>query len=126
MKARKYFFLSGIALAMAFVSCEVEDPDSCVSEDLSSDFSCPASVDAVATFCSDGVTNSYYTYGGSKYECTGIAENTCDGALSSIRNKLISKGCSGKKSGSIEAANVKLSAMAEKLLLEVKSKSLCN
>lgn len=126
MKAKKYVYLMATILAFGFVSCETEPGESCDGEDLSADFSCPASVDAVATFCSDGVNNSYYTYAGNDYYCTGVDANTCQDALNSIGTALIEAGCSSKKSGSIEAAQLKLSALAENLLQEVRTQSLSN
>ncbi|MCK9207863.1 MAG: hypothetical protein M0P66_12180 [Salinivirgaceae bacterium] len=125
MKATKYFFMLALAVSVSFISCETEDTESCDAENLSDDFNCPTSVDAVATFCSDGVNNSYYTFGGTDYQCTGVEASTCDAAIQAIGAKLIEAGCSGKKSGSIDAANIKLTAMAEKLLEEVRTKSLC-
>jgi hypothetical protein len=126
MKTKMFLFQAIWVLAFLMVSCSPEDLASCDSVDLGDDLSCPSSVDAVATFCSDGTTNAYYTYKGSKYECTGTESSTCNDARSKISAKLIEAGCSGKKSGSLNSVDVKLSAMAEKLLLEVKSKSLCN
>lgn len=113
-------------LAFGFVSCETEPGESCDGEDISGDLSCPANVDAVATFCTDGVNKSYYTYGGNDYYCTGSDASTCEDALAAIGTALIEAGCSGKKSGSIEAAQLKLSALAENLLQEVRTQSLNN
>lgn len=121
MKTKKILFPILMALAISFASCEEVIDEACNSEDLAEDFGCPADIDAVATFCSDGITNSYYTYGGNKYECTGVDASTCDAAINAIGIELIELGCSAKKSG-----NVKLSSMAEDLLQEVREKSLCN
>jgi hypothetical protein len=126
MKTKMFLFQAIWVLAFVMVSCSPEDLDSCDSVDLGDDLSCPSSVDAVATLCVDGVTNAYYTYKGSKYECTGKESSTCDGALSKISVKLIEAGCSSKKTAGLNSTNPKISAMAEKLLFEVKSKSLCN
>ena len=123
---KKYLFLMMAAAGAMIVSCTTTDPESCDSTDFGPDFNCPTTVDAVATFCSDGVNNSYYTYGGKKYECTGIEASTCTAATDSIATILISKGCSGKKSGSLKSMQTELSDFAEQLLLEVKSESLCN
>ncbi len=126
MKTFKYLMPAFIAVLVYFTSCTPADTNSCDSENLSSDFNCPTNVDAVATFCSDGVNNSYYTYNGDKYECTGIEASTCDSAINAIGVKLIEAGCGSKKSASLDAMNIKLSAMAERLLLEAKNKSLCD
>lgn len=126
MKTTRYFFMLAFAVSFTFVSCETENTESCDAENLADDFNCPTNVDAVATFCSDGVNNSYYTFGGTDYQCTGVEASTCDAAVQAIGAKLIESGCSGKKSGSIGDASIKLSVMAEKLLEEVRTKSLCN
>lgn len=126
MKAKKYVYLLAMILTFGLVSCETDPGESCDGEDLSSDFSCPTNVDAVATFCSDGVSNSYYTYGGNDYYCTGVDASTCDDAIAAIGTALIEAGCSGKKSGSIDAAQLKLSELAENLLEEVRTQSLNN
>ena len=64
-------------LAVAIVSCDKQDSkESCDSEDVTGDFSCPVNVNAVATFCSDGVNNAYYTFNGVDYECTGVGAST--------------------------------------------------
>lgn len=125
---KKILFVSvavAFAFSLTFVSCSVVDSESCDSEDVSGDYSCPTNVSAYATFCSDGITNSYYTYNGTKYYCTGVEASTCDAALQQISAALIEAGCSTKKSGSIQMANYKLSAMAEDLIAQVRSKSLC-
>ena len=121
MKILSLLFSVFVVLTISFSACEDTDSEeSCNSEDFADDFGCPADVDAVATFCSDGVNNSYYTYGGEKYECSGVDASTCDSALTQIEEELISKGCSSKKSGKIA-----LTKMAEKLLLDVRENSLC-
>jgi len=128
MKTKRYFFLVMMIFAVAFVSCdEDEDDETCDSENLSEDFNCPVDVDAIATFCSDGVSNSYYTYAGSDYQCTGVEAATCDQALTDIGIALIEAGCgTKKKSGAYDAGMIKLSAMAENLLDEVRTNSVCN
>ena len=113
-----------MALAVSFTACDEPVEESCDGEDLSEDLSCPTDVDAVATFCSDGINTSYYTYGGGKYECTGVEASTCDKAISDISTKLIEEGCAGKKTASI--GQEKLSSLAERLLIQVKIESLCN
>ena len=125
MKNKNFLFPVLMAFAVSFTACEAISDESCDGLDLAEDdLTCPSDVDAVATFCSDGVSNSYYTYGGGKYECTGIEASTCDNAIRTISNKLIGEGCSSaKKSSSI--IEVKLSSMAENLLIKVKSESLC-
>lgn len=128
MKTRRYFILAMMIFAVAFVSCEKdEDDETCDSENLSEDFGCPVDVDAIATFCSDGVSNSYYTFAGTDYQCTGVEESTCSDALNQIGAALLEEGCgSKKKSGSLDAGMIKLSAMAENLLKEVRMNSVCN
>ena len=115
-----------MVLAVAFVSCEKdEDKETCDSQDLADDFNCPVSVDAIATFCSDGVNNSYYTYAGTDYMCTGVDATTCDNALSQIEDALIEVGCGTKKNGVEGGIKVELTAMAENLLEEVRTQSVC-
>jgi hypothetical protein len=128
MKAKRYFMLAMMIFAVAFVSCEKdEDDETCDSENLSEDFNCPIDVDAIATFCSDGVSNSYYTFAGNDYQCTGVDAATCDEALNQIGVALLEAGCgSKKKSGAYDAGMIKLSAMAENLLEEVRTNSVCN
>lgn len=120
--------LAMMIFAVAFVSCEKdEDDETCDSENLSEDFNCPIDVDAIATFCSDGVSNSYYTFAGNDYQCTGVDAATCDEALNQIGVALLEAGCgSKKKSGAYDAGMIKLSAMAENLLEEVRTNSVCN
>lgn len=128
MKIRRYFILAMMIFGLAFVSCEKdEDDETCDSENLSEDFGCPVDVDAIATFCSDGVSNSYYTFGGTDYQCTGVDASTCDEALNQIGLALIEEGCSTKKkSETYDAGLLKLSAMAENLLEDVRTNSVCN
>ncbi len=127
MKTQKLFFLIMMVLSVAFVSCDKDDDkETCDSEDLADDFGCPTDVDALATFCSDGVNASYYTFNGTNYMCTGVDVSTCDNALNQIGALLIEAGCGTKKSGSIEKGMIELSAMAERLLSEVRTESLCN
>jgi hypothetical protein len=120
MKILSLLFSIFVVLTISFTACEETSTESCDSEDLSDDFGCPADIDATATFCSDGVNNSYYTYNGDKYECTGVAANTCDSALQQIEEKFIDKGCGSKKGG-----RLKMTQMAERLLEEVRENSLC-
>jgi len=114
-------------LAVLAVSCEKdEDPvESCDGEDVSGEYNCPIDVDVIATFCADGVTNSYYTYNGEDYACTGVDVSTCDGAIDAISDALIEAGCATKKkSGSMESSKIKLTQLAENLLAEVRAESL--
>lgn len=126
MKTKRYLFLIMMLIAALGISCnEDDDEETCDSEDLAEDFGCPVDIDAIATFCSDGVNNSYYTYSGNDYLCTGVDAETCDEALNQIGIALIEAGCSSKKSGS-EAGFAKLTSMAESLLKEVRMESLCD
>ncbi|MCB2196898.1 MAG: hypothetical protein KQH79_13640 [Bacteroidetes bacterium] len=125
MKTKNFFIWVMMILAVAVISCDKdEDEESCDSEDLAADFNCPVDVDAIATFCTDGVNNSYYTYAGTDYMCTGVDASTCDEALNEIGAALLEAGCGAKKSGSVDAAKIKLSTMAENLLEEVRTKSI--
>jgi hypothetical protein len=126
MKTKKFFIWVMMILAVAVISCDDDDGDdeSCDSENLAEDFNCPVDVDAIATFCSDGVNDSYYIYAGTNYMCTGVDVSTCDDALNQIGAALLEAGCGAKKSGSVDAAKIKLSKMAENLLEEVRTKSI--
>lgn len=126
MKTKNYLFIFLMLIGALLVSCEEEDAESCDSEDMSEDFNCPTDVSTIATFCSDGVNNSYYTYAGTDYQCTGVEASTCMGALDAIGIALLEADCTtAKKSGSVVAVvNVKLSVLAEDLLKEVRSKSI--
>ena len=127
MKTKKYLWMLMMVLAAFVVSCDKdEDPiEACEGEDLAEDFNCPVDVDAIATFCADGVSDSYYTYNGTDYYCTGVEASTCDGAITQVGIALIEAGCgTKKKSGSMENGLIKLSQMAENLLAEVRSESL--
>ena len=127
MKTKKYLWMLMMVLAVVAVSCDKdEDPtETCDSEDLAEDFNCPVDIDAIATFCADGVNKSYYTYAGTDYYCTGVESATCDGARDEVGYALIEAGCGDKKkSGSIENGKIKLSQLAENLLAQVRSESL--
>lgn len=127
MKTKRYFLWIIMAFSVLIVSCEeTKDAETCDSEDFAEDFGCPVDVDAVASFCTDGVNNSYYTYNGTNYMCTGVDASTCESALSQIELILINAGCSTKKSSEISQGKVKLSQMAEQLLDEVRNESICN
>ena len=129
MKTQKYLFWIMMVFAILVVSCDKDEDDkeTCDSEDFSEDFGCPIDVDAIATFCSDGVNNSYYIYNDTNYVCSGVEASTCDEAINQIGILLIAQGCgTKKKSGSIEAGMIELSAMAERLLDEVRTNSVCN
>lgn len=125
MKLKNKLFIVLIAFAPAFIACETTPEESCDSENFSDDFGCPVSVDAVATFCSDGVNKSYYSFRGSNYYCNSVAANTCDAANDKIAKILINDGCSTKKMGYI-TIDSQLSDMANELLNEVRLKSVCN
>lgn len=121
--------LVAMAISVSFVACGGDDDEeSCDGEDIAEDLGCPTDINVIATFCSDGITNSYYTYGGENYDCTGIEASTCGDALDAIAIQVIEDHpeCATKKAGSFETANIKLSQMAETLLADVRSKSLCN
>jgi len=128
MKTKRYFLWMMMALSVMIVSCEEkEDAETCDSEDFADDFGCPVDINAIAAFCADGVNNSYYTFEGTNYMCTGVDASTCDSALHQIELILINAGCSTKKkSGEISPGVVKMTQMAEKLLNEVRNESVCN
>lgn len=122
---KKYFFLILTAFAFTFSSCDKKVEESCDGENMKDDFNC--NFDVMVTFCSDGENKSYYTYDGNKYECTGSAASTCDAALQQLSAAFIAKGCDGlSKSGKVDLVNIRLTEMAEKLLMEVRSESLNN
>jgi hypothetical protein len=114
-------FISGLL----FTCGDPEPEDTCNAEDY-----CDKRDDIVlnATFCSDGESNSYYTYGGEKYTCTGVDASTCDDARAAILAKMQDEEptCFGKKNGEVDltAIKTKLSKTAEKLLRDVRLKSM--
>jgi hypothetical protein len=126
MKTMKYLWMLLMVLAVVVVSCDDDEPtESCDSSDFADDFNCPVDVDAVATFCSDGVNKAYYTYAGADYYCTGVDASTCDDAINEVGIALIEAGCgTKKKSASFENGKIKLSQLAENLLAEVRAGSL--
>ncbi|MFO7843920.1 MAG: hypothetical protein R6V16_08930 [Bacteroidales bacterium] len=126
MKTKRFLTWIMMFFAVAIIACDKEeDAETCDSEDLTEDFSCPVDVNAIASFCSDGVNNSYYTFNGVDYQCDGVSASTCDDALNDIGVALLEEGCSAKKSGSMSSLKIKLSAMAENLLEEVRTQSVC-
>ena len=123
----KYLWMLMMVLAVFAVSCDKdEDPiEACEGEDLAEEFNCPVDVDAIATFCADGVSDSYYTYNGTDYYCSGVDVTTCDDAIDQVGIALIEAGCgTKKKSASMENGKIKLTQLAENLLAEVRSESL--
>lgn len=123
MKVKKILFPVLVAAVVAFSACGGEDPvESCDGEDIGADL-CSNDFSAVATFCTDGENNSYYTYGGDDFMCTGVEASTCSAALDSIAVKIIESGCETGKSAEI-MAKANLSKMAEKLLEEVRVQSI--
>lgn len=123
MKVKRILFPVLMAAAVAFSSCGDDDPDeSCDGEDIGAEM-CSNDFSAIATFCSDGENDSYYTYNGEDFMCTGVAASTCDDALSQIAVKIIESGCETGKSAEI-AAKVQLTDMAEKLLEQVRKESI--
>jgi len=127
MKTKNYFYLIAMVIGSILISCEgVEDLESCDGEDLADTFCEQLDIDLIATFCSDGVNNSYYTYNGVDYQCDGIEASSCESALSNITAQMQKDepDCfAKKKSTDFESANKKISIMAENLLLEVRNKS---
>ncbi len=128
MKTTKFLFSVFTVLFVVFfiASCgEDENTESCDSIDVEGELNCPADISTVATFCSDGVNKSYYTYGGEKYYCEGVDASTCQAANDTIASKLIENGCKTSKSGSLKNVKIRLNTLAEKLLIEVRENSLC-
>lgn len=129
MKTKKYLLFMLMALvSVAFVSCTEDDPEeTCDSDEITDAYNCPTDVEIYATFCADGETNSYYTYDGVDYPCTSIDASACSKALDDIGLQLLEDHpeCFTKKSGDTELAYLKLSNLAEGVLAEVRSKSLC-
>ena len=128
MKTKKYLIWVMMILAAFIISCDNEDDavESCDSEDVSEDLSCPTDVNTIASFCSDGESDSYYVFNGTNYYCEGVDVETCDSALYDIGIALLEAGCGDKKSAGIKNVKIKLSEMAEKLLEEVRTESVCN
>lgn len=127
MKLKKYLFVSLVACSAIFSSCGEKTPEeSCKKNDLGKEFCKATKMEAVATFCSDGVNKSYYTYNGEKFECTGVDASTCSAALATISAKILeTEGCVTKSNEGI-GLDVVLTKLAQEVLLEVKSESLCN
>ncbi len=128
MKTKKYLFLMFLAfVSVAFIACETEDAETCDGEDIAEDFCPNLDISIIATFCTDGVNKSYYTYSGENYYCDGVDANTCNTALQNIGKQIIidHPDCITKKSGGVNLVYIKLNKMAENLLTEVRNKSLC-
>ncbi len=122
MKAKRFLFPVLMAIAVAFTACEEAEPEeSCDGEDLGE--MCSNDFAAMATFCSDGVNNSYYTYGGDAYECDGVEASTCDNALNDLAIQIIEDGCETSKSAQV-TTHAKMTKMAEELLNQVKLESI--
>lgn len=127
MKLKKYLFVSFVACSALLSSCDkTPEAPSCKGEDLGKQFCQATKIEAVADFCSDGVNKSYYTYNGKKYECTGVEASTCSAAQEAIATEIMKiDGCVTKSNEGIDL-EVVLSKLAQEVLLEVKSESLCN
>lgn len=128
MKTKKYLIWMMMILSVLVIACDKDDEaeETCDSEDVSEDLSCPIDVNTIASFCSDGESDSYYVFNGNNYYCDGVSVETCDDALYDIGIALLEAGCGEKKSGNIENVKIKLSDMAKKLLEEVREESVCN
>jgi len=128
MKKISYIGLFALLFATVLLSCKEPEPEeSCDGNDLADDYCDQLDIDLVATFCSDGTNNSYYTYKGVKYECEGTESSTCDTALALITTqmKLDQPDCFAKKSrNDYETVKTKINERAEKLLMEVRLKNL--
>lgn len=116
-------FISGLL----FTCGDPETKESCDANDLADDFCSQLNIDLVATFCSDGVSNSYYTYDGKTYTCTGVDASTCTKALADItaQMKIDQPNCFVKSTPEkLTAVKTKLSKTAEKLLRDVRLNSM--
>lgn len=123
---KNWFLVALTAVALVFTQCDTVVDDTCDNYDAGTEL-CTNDFSAIATFCSDGINNSYYTYNGKDYECTGVEASTCDAALQSLAADLIAAGCeTAKKSADVQTIKVKLTGFAEHLLEEVRTQSLTN
>jgi len=128
MKKITYIALLAILFSGLIISCGEKDPEeSCDGNDLADDFCSQLDIDLIATFCSDGESNSYYTYNGVNYTCEGVEASTCTKALADITAQMRTDqpDCFAKSTEeNYAAANTKLSKTAEKLLIDVRLNSM--
>ena len=128
MKKTTYITLFAVLITSLVLSCTEADPEeSCDGNDLADDFCEQLDIDLIVTFCSDGESNSYYTYNGETYTCEGIDQSTCDTALKNISDqmRLDQPDCFVKSTPeNFKAAKTKLSNTAEKLLMDVRLNSI--
>jgi hypothetical protein len=104
-----------------------EPEESCDGVDLGDQYCSQLDIEIIATFCSDGENNSYYAYNNKNYTCDGVAASTCGDALDDIAAQIRTDnpGCSKKNTKeNMAAIKTKLSETAEKLLRDVRLKSM--
>lgn len=128
MKRIIYTVLFAVLISGLSFSCGGDDEpeESCDGNDLADEFCSQLDIDLIATFCSDGKSNSYYTYNGEKYTCTGVEASTCADALTAITAKMRTDqpDCFAKSTEENEAAaKIILSETAKNLLLNVRLNS---
>ena len=126
MKRITYIALFAVLFASLLLSCTKDEAEeSCDGEDYCEQL---PDIDLIATFCSDGEANSYYTYDGEAYACEGVEASTCATALDGIATQMRADqpDCFAKKSNieSVKALKTRLSNNAEKLLMEVRLNSI--
>ena len=126
MKRITYIALFAVLFASLLLSCtETEPEESCDAEDYCEQL---PDIDLIATFCSDGESNSYYTYNGVDYTCDGVESSTCATALSDISAQMMADqpDCFAKKGNKegVKALKTRLSNNAEKLLMDVRLNSI--
>ncbi len=127
MKRIIYTVVFAVFISGALFTCGDPEPEeSCNAEDYCEKRD---DIQVFATFCSDGESNSYYTYNGNKYMCDGVDVSTCTKALADISAQMAKDEptCfTAKKSSteSVKALKTKLSENAEKLLRNVRLNSM--
>ncbi len=128
MKRITYTVVFAVLVSGLLFTCGDPEPEeSCDGNDLADDFCSQLDIDLIATFCSDGENNSYWTYNGETYTCDGVAASTCDDARSAMTEKMRTDQptCFAKSTEEdFAAAKTKLSKTAEKLLRDVRLNSM--
>ncbi len=129
MKRIIYTVVFAVLVSGLLFTCgDPESKESCDANDLADQYCSQLDIDLIATFCSDGENNSYYTYDGDKYPCDGVESSTCTAARTAMIAKMKENEptCITKKSSkeNYTAAKTKLSKTAEKLLRNVRLNSM--
>ncbi|NJO89652.1 MAG: hypothetical protein HC831_12430 [Chloroflexia bacterium] len=77
MKRINYTIVFVALISGLLLSCKDKEPEeSCNQTDIG-ELCTQLDIEILATFCSDGESNSYYTYNDKKYVCDGVDANTC-------------------------------------------------